>query len=148
MNRVIAIDPIDRVAVVEPGVITAHLQALVEAQGLFYPPDPSSIRQSAIGGNVAENAGGARGLKYGVTGDYVMALQVVLPDGAIIRTGGRSVKNVTGYNLRALFTGAEGTLGTITEITLKTLVREAEICTDGARGVRADRRRRPRPSMP
>ncbi len=123
MNRVIAIDPVDRVAVVEPGVITAHLQALVEAQGLFYPPDPSSLRQSAIGGNVAENAGGARGLKYGVTGDYVLALQVVLPDGSIIRTGGRSVKNVTGYNLRALFTGSEGTLGTITEITLKLLAK-------------------------
>ncbi len=121
MNSVLTIDPVDRVAVVEPGVITAHLQALVERQGLFYPPDPSSIRQSAIGGNVSENAGGARGLKYGVTGDYVLALQVVLPDGAIIRTGGRSVKNVTGYNLRALFTGAEGTLGTITEITLKLL---------------------------
>jgi glycolate oxidase len=123
MNRVIAIDPVDRVAVVEPGVITAHLQALVEAQGLFYPPDPSSIRQSAIGGNVAENAGGARGLKYGVTGDYVLALEVVLPDGAVLRTGGRAVKNVTGYNLRALFTGAEGTLGTITEITLKLLAK-------------------------
>lgn len=123
MDRVIAIDAVDRVAVVEPGVITAHLQALVEARGLFYPPDPSSIRQSAIGGNVAENAGGARGLKYGVTGDYVLALQVVLPDGTVIRTGGRSVKNVTGYNLRALFTGAEGTLGTITEITLKLLAK-------------------------
>jgi glycolate oxidase len=123
MDRVIAIDAVDRVAVVEPGVITAHLQSLVEARGLFYPPDPSSIRQSAIGGNVAENAGGARGLKYGVTGDYVLALEVVLPDGAIIRTGGRSVKNVTGYNLRALFTGAEGTLGTITEITLKLLAK-------------------------
>jgi glycolate oxidase len=121
MNRVIAIDPVDRVAVVEPGVITAHLQGLVEAQGLFYPPDPSSIRQSAVGGNVAENAGGARGLKYGVTGDYVLALELVLPGGEIIRTGGRSVKNVTGYNLRALFTGSEGTLGTITEITLKLL---------------------------
>jgi glycolate oxidase len=109
--------------VVEPGVITAHLQTLVEQQGLFYPPDPSSSRQSAIGGNVAENAGGARGLKYGVTGDYVLALQVVLPNGAIIRTGGRAVKNVTGYNLRALFTGAEGTLGTIAEITLKLLAK-------------------------
>jgi glycolate oxidase len=119
MNRIIEIDEIDRVAVVEPGVITATLQAEVEKRGLFYPPDPSSLRQSAIGGNVAENAGGARGLKYGVTGDYVLGLQVVLPDGTVIRTGGRSVKNVTGYNLRALFTGAEGTLGTITEITLK-----------------------------
>jgi len=119
MNRIIAIDPVDRVAVVEAGVITAHLQAEVEKRGLFYPPDPSSLRQSAIGGNIAENAGGARGLKYGVTGDYVLGLSVVLPDGTLIRTGGRSVKNVTGYNLRALFTGAEGTLGTIVEATLR-----------------------------
>jgi glycolate oxidase len=121
MNRILAIDEVDRVAVVQPGVITADLQAAVERVGLFYPPDPSSLKQSAIGGNVAENAGGARGLKYGVTGDYVMALEVVLPEGTVIRTGGRSVKNVTGYNLRALFTGAEGTLGTITEITLRLL---------------------------
>lgn len=119
MNRILAIDGVDRVAVVQPGVITADLQAAVERVGLFYPPDPSSLRQSALGGNVAENAGGARGLKYGVTGDYVLALEVVLPDGSVLRTGGRSVKNVTGYNLRALFTGAEGTLGTITEITLR-----------------------------
>jgi glycolate dehydrogenase FAD-linked subunit len=121
MNRIIEIDEINFVAVVEPGVITADLQRAVEQRGLFYPPDPSSLRQSAIGGNVAENAGGARCLKYGVTGDYVMALQVVLPNGAIIRTGGKMVKNVTGYNLRALFTGAEGTLGTITEVTLRLL---------------------------
>jgi glycolate oxidase len=119
MNRILAIDTIDRVAVVEPGVITADVQREVERVGLFYPPDPSSLRQSAIGGNIAENAGGARGLKYGVTGDYVLALAVVLPDGTLIRTGGRSVKNVTGYNLRALFTGAEGTLGTIVEATLR-----------------------------
>jgi len=125
MNRIIEIDPIDRVAVVEPGVILATLQAEVERIGLFYPPDPSSLRQSAIGGNVAENAGGARCLKYGVTGDYVLALQLVLPDGTVIRTGGKTVKNVTGYNLRALFTGAEGTLGTITEITLKLLTKPA-----------------------
>jgi glycolate oxidase len=121
LNRILAIDPIDRVAVVQAGVITAALQAAVERIGLFYPPDPSSLRQSAIGGNVAENAGGARCLKYGVTNDYVLALEVVLPDGSVIRTGGRSVKNVTGYNLRALFTGAEGTLGTITEVTLRLL---------------------------
>jgi glycolate oxidase len=123
MNRIMAIDEVDRVAVVQPGVITAELQAAVERIGLFYPPDPSSLKQSAIGGNVAENAGGARGLKYGVTGDYVLALEVVLPDGTVLRTGGRSVKNVTGYNLRALFTGAEGTLGTITEITLRLINR-------------------------
>jgi len=121
MNAIIAIDEVDRVAIVQPGVITGYLQSQVEARGLFYPPDPSSLRQSALGGNVSENAGGSRALKYGVTGDYVLALQVVLPDGTVIRVGGKAVKNVTGYNLRALFTGAEGTLGTITEITLKLL---------------------------
>jgi glycolate oxidase len=121
MDRILEIDPVDRVAVVEAGVINARLQREVERLGLFYPPDPSSLKQSAIGGNVAENAGGARCLKYGVTGDYVLALEVVLPDGTVIRTGGRTVKNVTGYDLRRLFTGAEGTLGTITEITLRLL---------------------------
>ncbi|MDB5027078.1 MAG: linked oxidase domain protein [Candidatus Eremiobacteraeota bacterium] len=121
MDRILEIDEIDRVAVVQAGVINARLQAEVEKLGLFYPPDPSSLKQSAIGGNVAENAGGARCLKYGVTGDYVLALEVVLPDGTVIRTGGRTVKNVTGYDLRRLFTGAEGTLGTITEITLRLL---------------------------
>lgn len=121
MNRILEIDAPNRVAVVQAGVITADLQKAVEAQGLFYPPDPSSLRQSAIGGNIAENAGGARCLKYGVTGDYVTALQVVLPDGTILRTGGKTVKNVTGYDLRSLFTGAEGTLGTITEATLRLL---------------------------
>lgn len=125
MDRILAIDEIDRVAVVQAGVINARLQAEVEKRGLFYPPDPSSLKQSAIGGNVAENAGGARCLKYGVTGDYVLALEVVLPDGTVIRTGGRTVKNVTGYDLRRLFTGAEGTLGTITEITLKLLTKPA-----------------------
>ncbi len=121
MDRILEIDEIDRVAVVQAGVINARLQTEVEKRGLFYPPDPSSLKQSAIGGNVAENAGGARCLKYGVTGDYVLALEVVLPDGTVIRTGGRTVKNVTGYDLRRLFTGAEGTLGTITEITLRLL---------------------------
>ena len=121
MNRIIEIDEINHVAVVEPGVINADLQAAVEARGLFYPPDPSSLKQSALGGNVAENAGGARCLKYGVTSDYVQALEIVLPDGAVFRSGGKMVKNVTGYDLRALFTGSEGTLGTITEITLRLL---------------------------
>lgn len=123
MNKIREIDEINHVAVVQPGVINAHLQAEVEKRGLFYPPDPSSLKQSAIGGNVAENAGGARCLKYGVTGDYVLALEVVLPDGTLIRTGGKMVKNVTGYNLRALFTGSEGTLGTITEVTLKLIAK-------------------------
>lgn len=121
MNRILEIDEINHVAVVQPGVINADLQAAVEARGLFYPPDPSSYRQSALGGNVAENAGGARCLKYGVTGNYVQALEVVLPDGGVLRTGGKMVKNVTGYDLRALFTGSEGTLGTVTEITLRLL---------------------------
>lgn len=121
MNRILEIDTGNAVAVVQPGVITGELQAAVERVGLFYPPDPSSLSVSAIGGNVAENAGGARCLKYGVTSDYVTGLQVVLPTGEIIRTGGRMVKNVTGYNLRALFTGAEGTLGVVTEITLRLL---------------------------
>ena len=121
MNAILEIDEVNHVAVVQPGVINADLQAAVEARGLFYPPDPSSLKQSAIGGNVAENAGGARCLKYGVTSDYVQALEVVLPDGAILRTGGKMVKNVTGYDLRSLFTGSEGTLGTVTEITLRLL---------------------------
>jgi glycolate oxidase len=121
MNRIREIDRINLLAVVEPGVITGTLQAEVEKLGLFYPPDPSSLKISTIGGNIAENAGGARCLKYGVTSDYVMGLQIVLPTGEIIRTGGRMVKNVTGYNLRQLFTGAEGTLGIITEVTLKLL---------------------------
>lgn len=125
MNRILEIDEINAVAVVQPGVVTADLQRAVEARGLFYPPDPSSLKQSALGGNVAENAGGARCLKYGVTADYVMALEVVLPAGEIVRTGGKMVKNVTGYDLRALFTGAEGTLGTITEITLRLLPKPA-----------------------
>ena len=121
MNAILEIDDLNHVAIVQPGVINADLQAEVEKRGLFYPPDPSSLKQSAIGGNVAENAGGARCLKYGVTADYVQALEIVLPDGAVLRTGGKMVKNVTGYDLRALFTGSEGTLGTVTEITLRLL---------------------------
>ena len=121
LNRILEIDEVNAVAIVQPGVVTADLQRAVEAKGLFYPPDPSSLKQSAIGGNVAENAGGPRCPKYGVTADYVMALEVVLPGGEIVRTGGKTVKNVTGYDLRALFTGAEGTLGTITEVTLRLL---------------------------
>jgi glycolate oxidase len=123
MDRILEIDEVNQVAVVQPGVIVADLQRAVEARGLFYPPDPSSLKQSALGGNVAENAGGARCLKYGVTSDYVMALEIVLPAGQIVRTGGKMVKNVTGYDLRRLFTGAEGTLGTITEITLRLIAK-------------------------
>jgi len=119
MDRILEIDEVNFVAVVQPGVINSDLQAAVERRGLFYPPDPSSLRQSAIGGNIAENAGGSRCLKYGVTSDYVMGLEVVLPTGEVIRTGGKMVKNVTGYNLRQLITGAEGTLGVVTEATLR-----------------------------
>ena len=119
MNRILEIDQGNAVAHVEAGVVTADLQAAVEKLGLFYPPDPSSIRHSTIGGNIACNAGGPRCLKYGVTGDYVLGLTVVLADGRILRTGGKPIKDVVGYDLKALFTGSEGTLGVITEAMLR-----------------------------
>jgi len=121
MNRILEIDPDNIMATAQAGVITADLAAAVEAKGFFYPPDPVSIKQSTIGGNVAANAGGPRCLKYGVTGDYVMALEVVLADGRVFRTGGKAIKNVTGYNLVQLFVGSEGTLGVVTEVTVKLL---------------------------
>ena len=108
---------------VEAGIVTADLQAEVEKRGLFYPPDPSSIRHSTIGGNIACNAGGPRCLKYGVTGDYVLGLTVVLADGQILHTGGKLIKDVVGYDLTALFTGSEGTLGVITEALLRLIAR-------------------------
>lgn len=104
---------------VQAGVVAADLQAQVEAIGLFYPPDPSSIKHSTIGGNVACNAGGPRCLKYGVTGDYVRGLTVVLADGRVLQTGGKTIKNVTTYDLKNLFVGSEGTLGIVTEVFLK-----------------------------
>ena len=119
MNRKLIIDEDDLVAVVSPGVITAHIHQAAEQKGLMYPPDPSSSQVSTIGGNLAENAGGPRGLKYGVTKDYVLGLEVVTPCGELIRTGGRTVKNVTGYDLTKLIVGSEGTLGIITEATLR-----------------------------
>ena len=119
MNRIIEHDTLNMVAVVQPGVITAQLQAAVETAGLFYPPDPQSLRQCTIGGNVATTAGGPRCLKYGTTRDYVLGLQVVLADGRIIRTGGKMIKVQTGYNLTQLFIGSEGTLGIITEVTVR-----------------------------
>lgn len=119
MNRILEINPEDRYAVVEPGVINGELQAAVGRHGLFYPPDPASLNVSTIGGNVAENAGGPRGVKYGVTRDYLLGLTVVLADGRVIRTGGKTTKNVTGYDLTGLFCGSEGTLGIITEITVR-----------------------------
>lgn len=119
MSRILEIDAENLVAVVEPGVITADLHRAVEASGLFYPPDPASLASSTLGGNVAECAGGPRGVKYGVTKDYIIGLEVALPTGEIIRTGGRTMKNVTGYDLTKLFTGSEGTLGIITQIIVK-----------------------------
>jgi glycolate oxidase len=119
LNRILEIDTGNATVRAEAGVVTADLQAAVEKQGLFYPPDPSSIRHSTIGGNIACNAGGPRCLKYGVTGDYVLGLTVVLADGQILTTGGKPIKDVTGYDLNGLFTGSEGTLGVITEALLR-----------------------------
>ncbi|MEO1942547.1 MAG: FAD-binding protein, partial [Campylobacterales bacterium] len=121
MNKILEIDPKDMVAVVQPGVINSHLQREVEKRGLFYPPDPASMDYSTIGGNVAENAGGMRAAKYGLTKDYVMALRGVLPTGEIIRAGKRTIKDVAGYNLAGILIASEGTLAVITEITLKLL---------------------------
>ena len=118
MNRILSISPQDSIVVTQPGVVTATLQQAVEAQGLFYPPDPASLHMCTIGGNVSTNAGGPRCLKYGVTADYVLGLEVVLPGGRVVRTGGRTIKNVSGYNLTQLIVGSEGTLGGVTEITL------------------------------
>lgn len=121
MNRILEIDQVNFTATVETGVITQDLADAVVKKGLFYPPDPSSIKQSTIGGNAACNAGGPRCLKYGVTSDYVRGMTVVLADGRVLKTGGKAIKNVTGYNLTQLFVGSEGTLGVMTEFILKLL---------------------------
>jgi glycolate oxidase len=121
MNRIIRIDTDNLVAEVEPGVVTEQFQLAVEKLGLFYPPDPASLKFSTLGGNVAECAGGPRAVKYGVTKDYVMGLEVVLPTGEVIRTGGETYKGVVGYDLTKLLCGSEGTLGIITKIIFKLL---------------------------
>ncbi|HEY6872254.1 MAG TPA: FAD-linked oxidase C-terminal domain-containing protein [Geobacteraceae bacterium] len=121
MNRIIRIDTENLIAEVEPGVVTEEFQQAVEKLGLFYPPDPASLKFSTLGGNVAENAGGPRAVKYGVTRDFVMGLEVVLPTGEIIRTGGETYKGVVGYDLTRLIVGSEGTLGVITRIIFKLL---------------------------
>jgi glycolate oxidase len=121
MNKILEIDEDNLVAVVEPGVVTLQIQLEVEAKGLFYPPDPASLKTSTIGGNVAECAGGPRAFKYGVTRDYVLGLEVVTPGGELIKTGGKTVKSVTGYDLIRLYTGSEGTLGIITKVYLRLL---------------------------
>lgn len=125
MNRILEIDPHDLCVVTQPGVLNAELGRAVEAEGLFYPPDPASYEFCSIGGNVAEDSGGLRCVKYGVTRDYVLSLEVVLADGDVIRTGGRTVKDVMGYDLKHLFIGSEGTLGIITEVTLRLLPKPA-----------------------
>ena len=121
MNRIKEISFPDAVAIVEPGVITGDLQAKAREQKLFYPPDPASLHNCSIGGNVATNAGGPRCLKYGVTRHYIIGLEVVLANGDILRTGGRVHKNKTGFDLIGLFVGSEGMLGIVTEITVRLL---------------------------
>jgi glycolate oxidase len=121
MNRIKEINAADFIAVVQPGVNTQKLQQAVEKQNLFYPPDPASRADNAIGGNIITNAGGPRCLKYGVTRDYVLGLEVVLADGTVLRLGGRTHKNKTGFDLHRLFVGSEGLLGVVTEATLKLL---------------------------
>lgn len=125
MDRVIEFDTRNLTVLVEAGVVTQEIYNLADVAGLFYPPDPGSMKISTIAGNVAENAGGLRGLKYGVTRDYVMGLEVVLADGSVCWLGSKCVKDVAGYNLRDLFVGSEGTLGVITRVLLKLLPKPA-----------------------
>ena len=119
MNKIVDIRIPDRLAIVQPGVVYADLEKALGPYGYFFPPDPSSSSVCTMGGNVATNAGGIRGAKYGVTRDYVLGLEVVLPNGQVLRTGSTCIKSVSGYDLTRLFVGSEGTLGVITEITLK-----------------------------
>ncbi len=121
MNRIKEINDADFVAVVEPAVITGVLQEAAKKKGLFYPPDPASLKDCSIGGNIATNAGGPRCLKYGVTRPYILGLQVALADGTLVRVGGRTHKNKTGFDLVGMFVGSEGMLGVITEATLRLL---------------------------
>ena len=125
LKAILSVDPANLTLRAQPGAITADIDAAAGKHGLFYPPDPGSMRISTIGGNVAENSGGLRGLKYGVTRDYVMGLEVVLPDSSVTRLGNACVKDVAGYSMKDLFIGSEGTLGIITEVLLKLLPRPA-----------------------
>ena len=119
LNRILEIDARNLIAVVEPGAITADIQKAASEHQLLYPPDPASLDTCSIGGNVAENAGGPRAVKYGITGHYVTGLEFVLADGSIITSGGKYVKNATGYNICGILTGSEGTLAVITKIFLR-----------------------------
>ncbi|THA34025.1 FAD-binding protein [Streptomyces sp. A1277] len=129
LDRIIEIDPAERIAVVQPGVVNADLHRAAAAHGLAYPPDPGSWESSTMGGNVSTDAGGMCCVKYGVTGEYVLGLEVVLADGEILRCGRRTVKGVAGYDLTRLFVGAEGTLGIITEIVVRLRPAAGEIRT-------------------
>jgi glycolate oxidase len=129
LSRVKDIDRENLTAVVEPGVVTGHLHALAEAEGLFYPPDPNSYDMCMIGGNIAENAGGPRAFKYGVTREYVLGLEVVMMGGQTLWTGRRTTKGVTGYDVTALLVGSEGTLGVFTEATLRLVPNPPAIAT-------------------
>jgi len=119
MNRILEINPVDGVGVAQPGVITGDFQARARQHGLLYPPDPASLKECSLGGNVATNAGGPRCLKYGVTRNYVLGLQVALADGTLVRVGGRTMKNKSGFDLVGIFVGSEGLLGLVTEMTLR-----------------------------
>jgi glycolate oxidase len=125
MGRILELDRANLTMLVEPGVATLQIADAAAAAGLFYPPDPGSMKISTIGGNVAENSGGLRGLKYGITRNYVMGLEVVLPDGEIMWTGNKCVKDVAGYSLKDLFIGSEGTLGIMTKVLLKLIPKPA-----------------------
>ena len=129
IDAILELDSSERLVVAQPGVVTAVLRAEAARHGLLYPPDPGSVAISTIGGNVATNAGGMCCVKYGVTGDYVLGLEVVLADGRVVRTGRRTVKGVAGYDLTRLFVGSEGTLGVITEVTLRLVPAAAEAHT-------------------
>lgn len=121
MARILELDAVNMLVRVQPGLVTGDLKAEALAHGLFYPPDPASQRQSTIGGNVAMGAGGPHGLKYGTTKDYVLGLEAVTADGRVMRSGGKMIKNVTGYNITQLLVGSEGTLAVVTEILLRLL---------------------------
>lgn len=119
MNKKLIIDHENMLAIASPGVITGNIHQAAEEVGLFYPPDPSSSYVSTIGGNILENSSGPKGLKYGTTKEYVIELEIVTPLGEIVRTGGKTVKNVTGYDLTRLIVGSEGTLAIVTEVILR-----------------------------
>lgn len=129
MNRILEIDEENLTCMVEPGVVTGDLAAAVADKGLFYPPDPGSMKISTIGGNVVENSGGLRCLKYGVTEDYVLGMEVVLPDGEVFWTGSKSKKDVAGYNLKKLIVSSEGTLGILTKVLLRLIPPPADTKT-------------------